>query len=705
LEVNFDRFKISQLYKEKEMADFRKWILALTVLVLFAGLASAQVNNGSGGGSALSCSANAAVPPQLRGEGYTELTGDIVINCIGGPTPGTGTVAQGSATGAQIPTANITVYYNGTVTSRLLSTSNTLPQASEALLLVDEPGSGLPGYGPTVPLTVCTSSNQSANACPEFIGNSSLGGVNVPVQATAASTVAGWNAFQGSVNTSSVTFFGVPILAPGTTGTRVFRITNVRINANGITGGGSIPANVTASVSISGSTGIPLNNPQVTTGFVVPASVVTDIRAFGGGSSVTGQVTQPLQCNNPQNTAGNGTILGQADIRFREQFGTAWKTRVMPSTFAGPGISPPLNPQAGGGTGQSASAVQNIPGYVYNSESGFIVSSLTGGNSTAGLADFGTRVFATFNNIPTGMAVYVSDRNIITGTSTPTSITVATAGTSYAVLVGTSAGSENALEGGQNPTLAATGTTANGYGTNQLSPKLNYVSLPIVNGSATAVWEIVNTYPSINETLEFPVWVGYTPSPGTNSPPTGTMTVNAGYAPNPTSGLFTTAQGSVARWDLNVPRFADTSTALNLAQVTICSTSLLFPYVTNQAGFDTGIAIANTSVDPFGTGAQAGTCSLNWYGTGSPAATTLGAGGPGTTTNIAGGTVVTALASTTVPGFQGYMIAVCNFQFAHGFAFVSDLGARNLAMGYLALIMNAPSGNYRPTGSAEELVF
>jgi len=38
-------------------------------------------------------------------------------------------------------------------------------------------------------------------------------------------------------------------------------------------------------------------------------------------------------------------------------------------------------------------------------------------------------------------------------------------------------------------------------------------------------------------------------------------------------------------------------------------------------------------------------------------------------------------------GFSGYMIAQCRFQFAHGFAFISDLGARNLAMGYLALII------------------
>jgi hypothetical protein len=43
--------------------------------------------------------------------------------------------------------------------------------------------------------------------------------------------------------------------------------------------------------------------------------------------------------------------------------------------------------------------------------------------------------------------------------------------------------------------------------------------------------------------------------------------------------------------------------------------------------------------------------------------------------------------STIAPTFQGYVFAICNFQFAHGFAFISDVGARNLAMGYLALII------------------
>ena len=64
-----------------------------------------------------------------------------------------------------------------------------------------------------------------------------------------------------------------------------------------------------------------------------------------------------------------------------------------------------------------------------------------------------------------------------------------------------------------------------------------------------------------------------------------------------------------------------------------------------------------------------------------------------------------------MPNFQGYVIASCQFQFAHGFAFVSDLGARNLAMGYLALIIPEPGNSTRGpnplsssgSGSGEQL--
>ena len=102
--------------------------------------------------------------------------------------------------------------------------------------------------------------------------------------------------------------------------------------------------------------------------------------------------------------------------------------------------------------------------------------------------------------------------------------------------------------------------------------------------------------------------------------------------------------------------------------------------MTNQAGFDTGIAISNTSRDPFAnqnTRLQAGTCTLNYYG-----GTTGGGAAPAAqTTNAAveaGAQLLFVLSSggnlgvAATPGFQGYIIAQCRFQYAHGFAFVTD---------------------------------
>src|ERR1035437_4720676 len=67
---------------------------------------------------------------------------------------------------------------------------------------------------------------------------------------------------------------------------------------------------------------------------------------------------------------------------------------------------------------------------------------------------------------------------------------------------------------------------------------------------------------------------------------------------------------------------------------------------------------------------------------------------PGTG-NIAAGAIWVNTVQTISPGFQGYMFAVCNFQYAHGFAFISDVGARNLAMGYLAIVIPDPGTGTR----------
>jgi hypothetical protein len=130
--------------------------------------------------------------------------------------------------------------------------------------------------------------------------------------------------------------------------------------------------------------------------------------------------------------------------------------------------------------------------------------------------------------------------------------------------------------------------------------------LTVTNGSATAVWEEVVSDANSFASLNFGVYLSYTANPGANSPALGTTTVNLSYGPRST---VTTAAAA------NVPRFADTSTATNIFTVVPCLTTLLFPFVTNSSGFDTGIAISSTSTDPFGTTPQSGTCTLNWYGT------------------------------------------------------------------------------------------
>src|SRR6185436_92573 len=60
--------------------------------------------------------------------------------------------------------------------------------------------------------------------------------------------------------------------------------------------------------------------------------------------------------------------------------------------------------------GQINNPSQNIPGAIYNSESNFVfpISS----SQVAGLADFGTRLKATFNNIPAGTRIFVSTANV-----------------------------------------------------------------------------------------------------------------------------------------------------------------------------------------------------------------------------------------------------------------------------------------------------
>jgi hypothetical protein len=308
-----------------------------------------------------------------------------------------------------------------------------------------------------------------------------------------------------------------------------------------------------------------------------------------------------------------------------------------------------------------------------------------------------------FNNVPSGVSVYVSTANV--NSISPGSIVAAPAASStvdtYAQLIVSSTASETVLNTA--PTLSATGSNGG----------VTYVAFTPAAGSntVTATWEVINSNTSKNQNFDFGVYLQYSANVANNSPATGPVTVSMSYSPIPPASAGNT--GTVlASASSTIPRFIDLGTGDNktIATINICQTNLLFPFVTTITGFTTGLAISNTSMDPFGTGAQSGACTLNWYGnnnggtTNTPitASTTATTGAP----VINAGTTWTGDASATNmagQGFTGYMIAQCNFQYAHGYAAVTDIGSRGLLTSYLALVLNGYRGGL-DVGAKESLM-
>lgn len=198
----------------------------------------------------------------------------------------------------------------------------------------------------------------------------------------------------------------------------------------------------------------------------------------------------------------------------------------------------------------------------------------------------------------------------------------------------------------------------------------------------------------------------------------GTATVQAWLNP-PLASTDTNSvtQGPYASGSVASPRFNDPpqpSTAATFFTVSPCHTNLLFPWMAfiPSANYDTGFAIANTSMDPYGTAPQNGEgCVLNFYPTDD---TTLG-GTPSPLTPIqvmtpninGGGTYATNLSNIpaiNTADFTGYMIAVCGFQYGHAFAFLTHdviTGAPDaVAQGYTALVIPDPAliGNFLTPG-------
>jgi hypothetical protein len=648
--------KISlQLHKEKEMVAFRKLFPVLAIGAFLLGTATTASAQAIGG-NPLRCDTNAGVPPVVRAEGHTELVGDIVLVCTGGNP-------------ASPFLANFQLFLNTNVTSRILGDGH-----SEALLLIDEPA------GPAG-TQVCASPNAASNGA--GVVTATAAPACNPTGAAAFQTGT-YNAFRGqpaaaanSTANAAVVWAGIPIVPPGTNNTRTIRLTNVRANAAGVPASTSlVPTQIFAFLSISASQSLALNNPQQAVAFVLPG-LQFDVRSCSGGSPSASFVQCTSQnaslSTSPSASGPFGSSLG---LRFREGFQTAFKTRLD------------------GNQGLS------VPGVVYNTESGFVRTDKTE-LAGVGLADAATRVTARFTNVPAGVHLFVSTNSVQSGTNGDIGSV-----TAQAVLVSTDANGAGGIvnTGGSVTPVGVAATTSLSCAGN---PTAAAAEVPLTAGAGMAVWEVTAANSANIDTLFFYLGVAYTANTANNLPGLGQSSVTGSFAPF----YAANSNANAASSSLPIPRFIDNARPTNTFRIDQCVTNLLFPFVTNQAGFDTGIAISNTSRDPFGSNAgrvQAGTCTLNYYG-----ATPGGPAPSAQTTNAdvaAGSQLLFVLSSggglgvTGTPGFQGYIIAQCRFQYAHGFAFITDgpIGQARVAEGYLALVMDAAVGTR--TGSLSEVL-
>jgi len=759
------------------MADFRRLIYAFALVALLAGFtvpAFAQ-------SPPLECIANAGVPPTIRAEGWTELVGDLTLNCNGGvPTPA----------GQVVQPVNVTISISTNLTSRLLSGG----LWSEALLIMDEPHSatnpgrpilncgnaGAPDSGPSgsnVCAIVSTGNpvqtyDGTVNGYGLATGATTCTGSTAPVTPAAGSYSCGRpNVFQGRLGTAqdpnqynSISWLGVPLDPPGTTTSRTIRITNIRADAHtlGISAPGNFFLNsVQMQISINGNTSLSINNPQQTVAYV----------AVGLITSISRTNFSFLQCvgENTLSVPPFGTLTGTFPVggtqttgkspqfTFAEGFGSSWKAK---------NIAHILSPAISGGNGTVVVATsywsydqttvnypkdinQDVPGAIYNTESGFMYpgagstldsaplvdpapnppfglgtvavtsTALALHNSTlidnAGIADQGTRLQVQISNIPAGSFVMVPDAISLTnGTATPSGI---------AMLVNT----DSAGAGTYSPVY--TGTSA-GTALTTYSP---------LASSGMAVYEVIFADPfSIEQTIVTAI-VAYSPNLNLNQPdPTKTAQVFGGFAPFYSSAAAHEPQPLPFPNGVNlpVPRFSPGQVPANpnFFDVNKCSCNLLFPFVSAQAGYDTGIAIANTSMDNLGTGgnsaalAQFGGVQFWYYGTGNNGGTapptqctniaspgTCPTPSPASATTLVGqvpaGQILTYVLSSgggaigtggngldpRANGFSGYIIAQAQFQYCHAYAFITAVGAGPLSQavseGYLGLILDNKSWN------------
>ena len=237
-----------------------------------------------------------------------------------------------------------------------------------------------------------------------------------------------------------------------------------------------------------------------------------------------------------------------------------------------------------------------------------------------------------------------------------------------------------------------------GVGVTPTADEDGTVTVSLTAGAGAAVYEVTGSDGDETESCEIPLTFSWGGEDGGETG-VGRGRVSVGFAP--------VSAVSAADAAAPVPRFVAGGEEAEAVLIEYCSTTLLFPFVTNRAGFSTGVIIANTSQDAFGTETQEGSCAIDYYG-GTPGGgaapdtqrSTPVAGGEQLIFTLSAGNAAQDIAPT--PEFQGYLVARCNFRYAHGMALVTDGigGAPSAMYGYTSLVVPREPGQAR-SGDAE----
>jgi len=621
------------------------------------------------GYSQLTITVTSTPNPTADSVGFTEPTYN--------PTQGySGLVITGSVlSDAPFTGGRLRITYPSAVTNACTAASSTSSTGCNAVAAtngagsVNGPGQNVPGIAPGVAGNT-TAGIQLTLADGVFTGaqvakvDAAAGTVDVTLPCT-TSNIAGvaalWNG-------------GAHI--QGATGTMI--LTGVRIDATSVS---SFPATAALSISTSSSsTGIPnstpggggtaecANNVGAGTNVQLATTSIPVITAASAGIGAVAIGGIPTSVSQPSaaNAANSGVVAtGAANTGCNTSSGAFYINCGVATVYTNKNI-PKLN-----GTFTVKEGFADA--WYHNDASEFSGQDLTnGGPGFTGTNDASFQL--TFNNIPAGVT-----------------LTLATASFTGAANSGTNVAANPPT---LNNAATATITTANNtvvvrWGGDLDPTKTDWVT-----------FEITNIQVSSTATLS-----------------AGSITVSAQMWPIESTGLnLANGTGSSQIWGASNGQFPVFVSSIvsgpTVVTIVPANTTFLIPFAVASGGYDTGIAISNTSVDPFGAqGAtpQAGTMQVNLYpstatgaGTGvsfTTSATKLAGTGIAADGTIPAGATWTVNLSQLLPlagqtgGFIGYIFIQANFLPGHGAAYVYN-GA-GFTSSTPVLVLPPPSTNGR----------